>query len=163
MDDVNELLRKLTNDLQARNMTIATAESCTGGLIAGFLTELPGSSAWFERGFVTYSNLAKHEMLGVDMALIQQDGAVSESVAESMALGALQYSVGNVSLSVTGVAGPDGGSPLKPVGTVWFAWAARGHGVRSECCHFANANRQQIRMLTCQHAFQGMSALLAVI
>lgn len=162
MDDLDTVLRTLTQDLQEKNRTISTAESCTGGMIAGFLTELPGSSAWFERGFVTYSNLAKHEMLGVDMDIIQQYGAVSDVVAESMALGALQHSASVVSLSVTGIAGPDGGSILKPVGTVCFAWAIRDQGVRSECCYFANANRQQIRRLACLHALKGMHALLAL-
>lgn len=162
MDDMETLLRNLTHDLQTRNMTIATAESCTGGLVASFLTELSGSSAWFERGFVTYSNLAKHEMLGVDMDIIREHGAVSELVAEAMALGALQHSASQVSLSVTGIAGPDGGSSMKPVGTVCFAWAIRDDEVRSESCHFANTNRQQTRMAACRHALQGMRAALAL-
>lgn len=162
MDDLDTVLRNLTHDLQAKNRTISTAESCTGGMIAGFLTELPGSSAWFERGFVTYSNLAKHEMLGVEMDIIQQHGAVSDLVAKSMALGALQHSTSSVSLSVTGIAGPDGGSLLKPVGTVCFAWAIRDQDVLSECCYFANANRQQIRRLACLHALEGMRKLLAL-
>jgi nicotinamide-nucleotide amidase len=160
MGNLDNLLHTLTSELRSRNITIATAESCTGGLIASFLTELPGSSVWFERGFVTYSNLAKHEMLGINKAVIEQYGAVSEVVAESMALGALQFSVAKVAVAVTGIAGPDGGSINKPVGTVCFAYAMRGKGVRSERQYFANASRQQIRILTCRHAFQGMISLL---
>ena len=162
MDDLYKVLHQLIEALQAKNMTITSAESCTGGLIASFLTELAGSSAWFERGFVTYSNLAKQEMIGVDEALLRQHGAVSEIVAESMALGALQHSTADVSLSVTGIAGPDGGSALKPVGTVCFAWAMRGQGVRSKHWYFANASREEIRRLSCLQAFQGMSDWLRV-
>ncbi|MDP1601977.1 MAG: CinA family protein [Legionella sp.] len=160
MDNLESLLHTLTSELCAQKITIATAESCTGGLIASFLTELPGSSVWFERGFVTYSNLAKEEMLGINKEIIETNGAVSEAVAESMALGALQFSVADLTVAVTGIAGPDGGSMSKPVGTVCFAYALRGKGVRSERQHFANASRQQVRNLTCRHAFQGLISLL---
>jgi nicotinamide-nucleotide amidase len=155
-NDLHKLLHQLITTLKTKNKTITTAESCTGGLIASYLTELAGSSAWFERGFVTYSNLSKQEMLGVDEVLIREHGAVSEQVAESMALGALHHSAASVSLSVTGIAGPDGGSALKPVGTVCFAWAVRGHEVSSKRCCFANASREQVRKLACLEAFQGM-------
>ncbi|WP_230681462.1 CinA family protein, partial [Paracidovorax cattleyae] len=105
---------------------MATAESCTGGMIAGACTDLAGSSQWFERGFVTYSNTAKTELLGVPAALIDTHGAVSEPVARAMAEGALRHSRAHAALSVTGVAGPGGGSVAKPVGTVWFGWHVHG-------------------------------------
>ena len=112
-------------DLLVKNgWFLATAESCTGGMIAAACTDLAGSSSWFERGFVTYSNAAKTELLGVDAAWIEQHGAVSETVARAMALGAIAYSKAQVSVAVTGVAGPGGGSADKPVGTVWFGWSA---------------------------------------
>ena len=111
---------ELAEILQQRGWMMATAESCTGGLIAGACTDLSGSSTWFERGFVTYSNAAKTGMLGVDAALIAAHGAVSEAVARAMAEGALRRSLAQVSVAVTGVAGPTGGSVDKPVGTVWF-------------------------------------------
>ena len=113
----------LAAQLLARGWMLATAESCTGGLIAAACTDLAGSSTWFERGFVTYSTAAKAQMLGTDAALIAQHGAVSEPVARAMAQGALQHAHAQVALAVTGVAGPGGGSADKPVGTVWFAWA----------------------------------------
>ncbi|ASQ45352.1 CinA family protein [Legionella clemsonensis] len=157
---MNDLVREVTGSLHALHLQIATAESCTGGLIAGLLTDLPGSSQWFERGFVTYSNLAKEEMLGIDSKLIQMHGAVSEPVAEAMALGALKYSVAEVSLAVTGIAGPEGGSVAKPVGTVCFAWAIRGLPVVSAQNHFAHASREKVRQLACTRALEGVLSLL---
>ncbi len=118
--------------LRARGWKLATAESCTGGLIAASLTSIAGSSDVVDRGFVTYSNAAKHEMLGVDMALIAEHGAVSEPVARAMAEGALARSQADVTVAVTGVAGPGGGSAAKPVGLVWFACARRDAATRSE-------------------------------
>ena len=120
------LAGKMADLLQKKGWFLATAESCTGGLVAAACTELAGSSNWFERGFVPYSNAAKTELLDVDAALIAQHGAVSEPVARAMAAGALSRSQAQVALAVTGVAGPTGGSPLKPVGTVWFAFAVPG-------------------------------------
>jgi nicotinamide-nucleotide amidase len=119
-------VQSLAAQLRARGWMLATAESCTGGLIAAACTDLAGSSSWFERGFVTYSNAAKAQMLGVEAALIARHGAVSEPVARAMAQGALQHAHAQVALAVTGVAGPGGGSADKPVGTVWFAWAIAG-------------------------------------
>ena len=119
------LCEALANVLIARNMSMVTAESCTGGLIAASCTQLSGSSAWFERGFVTYSNAAKSELLGVPSSLIKTQGAVSEEVAKAMALGALAHSPAHISVAVTGIAGPTGGSAAKPVGTVCLAWAWR--------------------------------------
>ena len=129
---------------------MATAESCTGGLIAATCTELAGSSNWFERGFVSYSNAAKCELLGVDAALIEAHGAVSEPVVRAMAVGALAHSRAQVAVAVTGVAGPSGGSAAKPVGTVWLAWATP-TGVTSEVQHFAG-DRAAVRRATVQHA-----------
>jgi nicotinamide-nucleotide amidase len=118
-------VRALSEALLVRRWTLAAAESCTGGLIAASCTALPGSSQWFERGFVTYSNAAKVELLGVGEALLQAHGAVSEPVARAMAEGALNRSQAHLSLAVTGIAGPGGAVPGKPVGTVWLAWSRR--------------------------------------
>lgn len=137
---------------------LATAESCTGGLIAACCTDIAGSSDWFERGFVTYSNAAKTEMLGVDADLINRHGAVSEPVVRAMAQGALQHSAAQVAVAVTGVAGPGGGSAAKPVGTVWLGWATPA-GVVSEVQHFAG-DRAQVRAATVLHALQRLVELL---
>lgn len=131
---------------------LATAESCTGGMIAAACTDLGGASQWFERGFVTYSNAAKTDMLGVPAALIEQHGAVSEAVARAMADGALARSQAHASLAVTGVAGPTGGTEAKPVGTVWFAWCVGGE-THSEVQHFAG-DRAAIRAATVRYALQ---------
>ena len=128
------LVEDLATALLARGWMLATAESCTGGLIAGACTDLAGSSNWLERGFVSYSNAAKSELLGVDAALIARHGAVSEPVARAMAQGALQHSKAQCAIAVTGIAGPGGGSADKPVGTVWFAWATP-KGVRLSLIH----------------------------
>ena len=149
----------LLADLMLRNhYKLATAESCTGGMIAAACTDLAGSSTWFDRGFVTYSNEAKTDMLGVSATLIDRDGAVSESVARAMASGALLHSQAQVSLSVTGVAGPSGGSATKPVGTVWFAWATPA-GLHSEVKHFPG-DRAAVRAATTLHSLQTLVKLL---
>lgn len=137
---------------QSKGIMIATAESCTGGLIAGALTEVPGSSAVVDRGFVTYSNAAKGEMLGVSMDLIEEHGAVSRPVAEAMALGALQRSDAGLTVSVTGVAGP-GGTKAKPEGMVCFGIATT-DGVRSEIQRFGAIGRDNVRAETVQHALK---------
>lgn len=137
---------------------LATAESCTGGLIAASCTELAGSSRWFERGFVTYSNAAKCELLGVDATLIERHGAVSEAVVRAMALGALAHSPAQVAIAVTGVAGPDGGSADKPVGTVWLAWATP-MGVISELKRF-DGDRAAVRQATVNHALTRLTELI---
>ncbi len=124
-DDIVKEAGKLGQILSKTNSMICTAESCTGGLIASALTEIAGSSVWFDRGYVTYTNQAKTEQIGVDAHLLQEHGAVSESVARAMAHGALVRSSSDISLAVTGVAGPSGGSSEKPVGTVWLAWCIR--------------------------------------
>lgn len=149
----------LVSDLMLKHRwMLATAESCTGGLIAGACTDLAGSSAWFERGFVTYSNEAKTELLGVDAALIASHGAVSEAVVRAMVQGALQHSRAQVAVAVTGVAGPTGGSADKPVGTVWFGWATP-NGLRSEVQRFAG-DRAAIRAATVRHALVQLAELL---
>jgi nicotinamide-nucleotide amidase len=152
-DEIEALVPVLADALRQAGLKIATAESCTGGLIAGACTTIAGSSDWFERGFVTYSNEAKTEMLGVDSALIGVHGAVSEPVARAMADGALARSRAQVAVAVTGVAGPAGGSPSKPVGTVWLAWARAGQATRTELLKLAG-DRRAIREQTVQHALQ---------
>ncbi|MBT3067315.1 CinA family protein [Rhodoferax sp. U11-2br] len=144
--------------LSKKQWMLATAESCTGGLIAAACTDLAGSSLWFERGFVSYSNAAKTELLGVPAKLIAQHGAVSEPVARAMATGALAHSHAQVAVAVTGVAGPGGGSVDKPVGTVWFGWATPS-GLFSESQHFAG-DRAAVRAATVQHALTRLLALL---
>ncbi len=139
-------------------LMLVTAESCTAGLIAATCTDLAGSSAWFERGFVTYSNTAKTEMLGVDAAMLQIEGAVSEAVTRAMAQGALARSHAQVAVAVTGVAGPSGGSAAKPVGTVWFGFALPGRCV-TECGHF-DGDRAAVRAATVVHALRRLVELL---
>ena len=147
-------IEKLANLMLENGLFIATAESCTGGMIAAACTDLAGSSAWFERGFVTYSNAAKTQMLGVDAALIEQHGAVSEPVARAMAFGAIRHSDAQVSVAVTGIAGPTGGSAIKPVGTVWFGFSVAGM-LTSEAMLFTG-DRAAVRAATLQHAIQGL-------
>jgi nicotinamide-nucleotide amidase len=154
MSTAHELVETLAAALKARGLMFTTAESCTGGLIAAACTEVSGSSDWFERGFVTYSNAAKTELLGVPAALIEQHGAVSEPVARAMAAGALLHSRAQLSVAVTGVAGPTGGSADKPVGTVWLAWATPA-GATSERCHFPG-DRTAVRQATVVQALAGL-------
>ena len=155
--DIQSLCEELARRLQARGWMLATAESCTGGMIAAACTDLSGSSNWFERGFVTYSNEAKAELLGVDAALIAQHGAVSEVVARAMAFGAVRHSRGQVSVAVTGVAGPTGGSPQKPVGTVWFGFQVDGL-LTSESRHFPG-DRAAVRTATVEYALRRLLEL----
>lgn len=155
MSSFTALINEIAHLLKKNNWQLVTAESCTGGLIASYLTEIPGSSLWFERGFVTYSNLAKQQMLGVSEKLISDYGAVSEEVASAMATGALLYSKGHFALSVTGIAGPDGGSIEKPVGTVCFGWAAHGIAPQTIKKQFTG-NRQDVRLASCQLALEGV-------
>jgi nicotinamide-nucleotide amidase len=152
-------IEQLAQALKDKGWMLATAESCTGGLIAAACTDLAGSSEWFERGFVTYSNEAKIELLGVDAALIDAHGAVSEVVARAMAFGAVRHSRAQVSVAVTGVAGPGGGNKDKPVGTVWFAFMVDGL-LASETRHF-NGDRAAVRAATVQHALRRLVELLA--
>ena len=144
-DDIARLARKVVEAATARGLAIATAESCTGGLVSGALTAVAGSSAVVERGFVTYSNAAKAELLGVPAELIDRHGAVSEPVARAMAEGALVHSAAAVSVAVTGIAGPGGGSPDKPVGLVHFAAAGPGGLVHVEH-RFGDIGREAVRL-----------------
>lgn len=150
---------KLLADARAKKLKIATAESCTGGLIAGLLTEIAGSSDVFERGFVTYSNQAKQQLLGVPEILLIQHGAVSEEVARAMAQGALAHSEADLAVAVTGIAGPGGGSPQKPVGLVHIAAARKGGTILHRECRFGDIGRHAIRIATVDTALEMLSAL----
>ncbi|MCP4470435.1 MAG: CinA family protein [Gammaproteobacteria bacterium] len=157
-DDPDALTQRLATRLLAKQQSACTAESCTGGLIAKTFTDLAGSSDWFERGFVTYSNAAKSEMLGVPPSVIEDYGAVSEAVATAMASGALRHSAADYAVAVTGVAGPGGGSDEKPVGTVWIAVASK-HRANARLHRF-DGDRQAVREATLQAA---MEALLDLV
>ena len=159
-------VQALAQGLLARGERLSTAESCTGGLVAAACTDLAGSSQWFDRGFVTYSNQAKHEQLGVPLPLIVQQGAVSQAVAQAMALGALDRSQAQHAVAITGIAGPTGGSPDKPVGTVWFAWAHRPQGqrqtqIRTRCQHFGG-DRAAVRHAALQTALEGLTEQIQI-
>ncbi|MFO1339781.1 MAG: CinA family protein [Burkholderiaceae bacterium] len=152
----------LATALRARGLRIATAESCTGGLVAAACTSVAGSSDWFERGFVTYSNAAKTEALGVDAGLVARHGAVSEPVALAMARGALQHSAADLAVAVTGIAGPGGATPGKPVGLVWLGWAWRAAGAEVEAeaaCQVWPGDRTAVRSATVQWALDRLLAL----
>ena len=157
----SEICEQLARLLPQRGWMMASAESCTGGLIAAACTDLAGSSVWFERGFVTYSNAAKTDMLGVDAPLITQHGAVSEAVARAMTLGAVRHSQAQVAVAVTGIAGPSGGSADKPVGTVWFGWAVDGT-VHTQLQVFAG-DRAAVRAAAARHGLRGLVQLLSQI
>lgn len=153
------LAEKVGHGLQVNDLLLATAESCTGGWLSEAITMIPGSSAWFERGFVTYSNLAKQEMLGVSPELINQHGAVSEATARAMAEGALKHSQADLALAITGIAGPDGGSIDKPVGTIWFAYSGEPMGDDAFCQHFAG-DRQAIRKQAVIHMLEKLLLII---
>lgn len=154
MPTIPTLVETIASQLRARGQMLATAESCTGGLIAGACTDLSGSSDWFERGFVTYSNAAKTGLLGVPADLIETHGAVSEAVVRAMAAGALAHAPVQYAVAVSGVAGPTGGSADKPMGTVWFGWATPA-GVFTEVQRF-NGDRAAVRQATVRHALAGL-------
>ncbi|HET6565176.1 MAG TPA: nicotinamide-nucleotide amidohydrolase family protein [Xanthomonadales bacterium] len=159
MNSVDEAIesctRQLAVALQARGWMLACAESCTGGWISKCCTDLAGSSAWFDRGYISYSYPAKTEMLGVTTDRLLQFGAVSAEIAADLATGALQRSSVEAALAVTGVAGPDGGTDSKPVGTVWFAWALKGRELETDRQCF-KGDRDAVRRQTVLHALQGM-------
>jgi nicotinamide-nucleotide amidase len=156
--DLLRLARTLGERLRARNAVLVTAESCTGGWVAQAVTAIAGSSAWFERGFVVYSNAAKEEVLGVSRQTLQDHGAVSEETARELARGALERSRGTIALSVTGVAGPAGGTAAKPVGWVCFAWATADR-VKSEQRRFAG-DREAVRRQSVARALEGVLEML---
>ena len=152
----HQLSRQLGVALQARGWRVTTAESCTGGGVASAITDIAGSSEWFEYGFVTYANRAKESLLGVMSAALQQHGAVSEPVVEQMAEGALRAAGADLAVAVSGVAGPGGGSADKPVGTVWFAWADSGE--TTTALHRIDGDREQVRQQAVIIALQGLLA-----
>ncbi len=156
---IEQLVIELSQQLLQREWKLVTAESCTGGGLAYHLTNLSGSSTWFERGFVTYSNSAKEEMLGVPASTIATFGAVSEQTARAMAEGALRHSQAEVSVAITGIAGPAGGSLEKPVGTVWFAWAGVNLDTQSEL-HVLMGDRAEIRMKAIAIALERLKTFL---
>ncbi len=151
---VEQLARQLGQQLLTRGLRLTCAESCTGGGIAQAVTAIAGSSGWFEFGFVTYANRAKQQLLGVSEQLLQQEGAVSEAVVRAMALGALRVAGADIAVAVSGIAGPDGGTPEKPVGTVWFAWA-QGEQLSSRHCRFFG-DRQSVRHQAVVTALRGL-------
>ena len=157
---IPEVCAALAQVLMAQKLSIASSESCTGGMISAACTDLPGSSMWFERGFVTYSNAAKSDLLGVPASIIQAHGAVSEEVARAMAQGALEHSLADWSVAVTGIAGPTGGSAAKPVGTVWLAWACKSSGWCESQLQLFAGDRKAVRESTTALALSRLLALL---
>jgi len=158
--DLRACAETLLAAARAKDLKIATAESCTGGLIAGLLTEIPGSSDVLDRGFVTYSNQAKEEMLGVPGAMLRQHGAVSEIVARAMAEGAIRNSTAQLSIAVTGIAGPGGGNDEKPVGLVHIAAARAGEATLHRECRFGDIGRSEIRLATVVAALEFLQSLV---
>jgi nicotinamide-nucleotide amidase len=156
---MNQLAAQVGAALQSHGMMLATAESCTGGGVASAVTEIAGSSAWFDRGFVTYSNQAKIDMLGVSPDTLARFGAVSEATVRAMVEGALRHSQAQIALAVSGIAGPGGGTADKPLGTVWFAWGTK-DGVNAARLHHLVGNRAEIRLQAVRIALQGVLELL---
>lgn len=156
---LEQLAIALGQQLAARGLRVATAESCTGGLVAAAITAIAGSSRWFDRGFITYSNEAKIEVLGVPQATLDEFGSVSEETARALAMGALQRSLADVSVAVTGIAGPAGGSPGKPVGMVCFGWAVPGTATTTTTRHFSGG-REAVRQASVVAALEGLIARL---
>ncbi|MFM1895573.1 MAG: hypothetical protein RLZZ385_647 [Pseudomonadota bacterium] len=160
-ENIRLLVKTVATRFLAEDLKLATAESCTGGWIAQTVTTLPGSSAWFDAGFVTYSNQAKQSMLDVPPILFVDGGpgAVSEEVVRAMTAGALAHSQADVVVATSGIAGPDGGSEDKPVGTVWLAWERRHGKCLTKLCHF-EGDRYDVRIATVEAALQGLLSLL---
>lgn len=154
-NELQELSVQVGNALKARGMMLAAAESCTGGWVAKVVTDIAGSSAWFDRGFVTYTNVAKQEMLGVNEETLRARGAVSEETVREMAEGALSHSHAQVAVAISGVAGPGGGTAAKPVGMVCFAWAVRGRPTRACTERFAG-DREEVRRQAVVRALRGV-------
>jgi nicotinamide-nucleotide amidase len=157
--ELENLVKQLAQCLREKQRKLCVAESCTGGLLGAALTAIPGSSQWFERGFITYANQAKQEMLGVPATTLQTHGAVSESTARAMVQGALQHSHADYAIAITGIAGPEGGSVQKPVGTVYIAWAGVDLATLCECQHFTG-NRAAIRSQAVLFAVRKLCELL---
>lgn len=157
---IHALAQQVIDAASAQRLTISTAESCTGGMVSAALTDIPGSSAVFHRGYVTYANIAKSEMLGVSLALLGQHGAVSEPVARAMAEGALHAARADMAVAITGIAGPGGGSEQKPVGTVHFACAVRGRPTVHAHQHFSG-DRSAVRRAATEYALEMLITALA--
>jgi nicotinamide-nucleotide amidase len=157
---LEELAHKAGTELKKHGLMLATAESCTGGGLSFYITSIAGSSEWFDRGFVTYSNEAKVEMLGVKPATLDTFGAVSEEVVREMAEGALINSNADISISITGIAGPNGGTKDKPIGSVWLAFARNGAKTLTKRIHF-QGNRQTIRDFSIENALNGLLTYLS--
>lgn len=157
--DLEVLAKELGEELRRRRLMLAAAESCTGGWAAQAITSVAGSSAWFDRGFVTYTNISKHELLGVPAETLKRYGAVSEQTARAMAEGALRASHADVALAITGIAGPSGGSPEKPVGLVCFAWAGKGRETIARTERFSG-DRAAIRRQAVRAALAGIIAFV---
>ncbi|MBS1145343.1 MAG: nicotinamide-nucleotide amidase [Proteobacteria bacterium] len=155
MSELEQLAERLGVLLLERGEWLAAAESCTGGWLAQSVTAIAGSSTWFDRGFVTYSNEAKVDMLGVPASTLEKHGAVSEAVARAMAQGVLAHSRADWAVAITGIAGPGGGSPVKPVGTVCFAWAGKDGGCEAQTRHFSG-DRRAVREQSVHHALAGL-------
>lgn len=158
-EELQQLAVELSVKLRARGWMLATAESCTGGWVGQLLTSLPGSSHWYERGFITYANAAKVEMLGVPTALLESHGAVSEETAMAMAAGALKHSHAQAALAISGIAGPGGGTPQKPVGLVCYGWALEDGTVMSSTCRL-DGDREEIRSRAVAAALRGLIELV---
>ena len=158
-DELLQLAHIVGQKLHAKGWMLATAESCTGGWVAQVVTAIPGSSAWFDRGFVTYSNRAKQEMLGVNAATLEAHGAVSEETVREMATGALAKSQAHISVSLSGIAGPGGGSPKKPVGTVCIGWAVNDAVPLSTTCRLSG-DREEVRSRAVAAALRGLIELI---
>jgi nicotinamide-nucleotide amidase len=159
LDTLKILVLETAKELKTQHLTIATAESCTGGGLSYWLTSVPGSSDWSERGYVTYSNTAKTEMLDVNANTINQYGAVSEETAREMAEGILRHSHADLGIAITGIAGPDGGSTEKPVGTVWIAWGRKNFNIITQHFVFAG-DRQAVRLAAMVKALEGLSGII---
>lgn len=158
-EELHQLATELGDKLCARGWMLATAESCTGGWVGQLLTSLPGSSQWYERGFITYANAAKIEMLGVPADVIDEHGAVSEQTASAMAAGALTHSHAQATLAISGIAGPAGGTPKKPVGLVCYGWALADGTLMSSTCRL-DGDREEIRSRAVAAAMRGLIDLL---
>lgn len=159
VEEFTALAQKVGTLLQKDNLMLTTVESCTGGWVGAALTSIAGSSTWFERGFITYSNQAKQDLVGVPANILNEHGAVSKEVVLAMAIGGLRNSTADVSLAITGIAGPDGGTEDKPVGTVWFAWAGLNQAAEAACMQF-NGNRNSIRKQCVEYSLAHLISML---
>ena len=160
-EQLESLVAKVGAALKARGLWLTTAESCTGGWVGEAMTSVSGSSQWYDRGFITYTNQAKQDMLGVDKTTLDSYGAVSNETVREMALGALQRSCADISVAISGIAGPTGGTPEKPVGLTWLAWATKNGEIISERHHFSGG-RREVRRKAVKAALEGILALFEI-